>query len=156
MTSPAETFRNRLGSCLVGLQFGSLIWLALLNLPNFRDQAIAWTTVVLAMAGIGLGLWSVSTNQPGNFNIRPQPRQGGQLIMSGPYRWIRHPMYTSVLMWGVACAWGSASIWGWLALTVLTLALVAKAHLEESWMTQLHPLYANYRQHTWWFVPWLF
>jgi protein-S-isoprenylcysteine O-methyltransferase Ste14 len=127
--------RRWLGSLLVSLQFVALLGLALLNLPILRGTPIPTGALVVALAGMGLGFWSLVANQPGNFNIRPHPREDGQLISRDPYRWIRHPIYTSVLAWGAACACGSASPWGWLAMVVLLIALITKARLEECWMT---------------------
>ena len=52
--------------------------------------------------GVLLGLWALSSNRLGNFNIRPVPRAGGTLVQQGPYRWIRHPMYASQALWSLA------------------------------------------------------
>ncbi len=97
--------RHRLGTALVALQFALIGGLALLALPAFlrgHAPAGAWG---VAAAGALLGLWALSCNRPGNFNIRPTPRAGGQLVQRGPYRWIRHPMYSAVMACGLACAW---------------------------------------------------
>ncbi|CAD5373912.1 hypothetical protein RA210_U40315 [Rubrivivax sp. A210] len=103
-----------------------------------------------------LGLWALASNRPGNFNIHPSPREGGQLVQRGPYRWIRHPMYTAVLAFGLACAWAAGAPWGWVCLTALLAVLVAKAALEERWMLEQHAGYAAYRERTHRFLPGLF
>lgn len=151
-----DTFQHHLGSLLVALQFGLialLVWLAWPVVLSGEAPQAAWACAVL---GVLVGLWAVSTNQLGNFNIRPTPRAGGKLVQQGPYRWIRHPMYTAVMTCGVACAWASANGWAWLATLTLMLVLGTKALLEERWMSQVHAGYAEYRRHTWRFVPWLF
>src|SRR5690606_17426054 len=110
---------HHLGTTLVVLQFVWIAVLAWLALPAFfaaRAPIGAW---ICAMLGVLLGLWALSSNRLGNFNIRPAPRAGGTLVQQGPYRWIRHPMYTSVIAVGVACAWASGHWLAWLALCAL-------------------------------------
>ena len=145
--------RDRLGTALVAAQFVLISVLAVLAAPQFlhgRAPAAAW---LLAAAGALLGLWALAHNRPGNFNIRPAPRVDGRLVHSGPYRWIRHPMYTAVIACGAACAWAAVSVWGWLAALALVAVLGTKAHFEERWMLQQHPAYAAYCQRTWRFLP---
>jgi len=145
--------QHRLGTVLVALQFALIGALAVLALPAFlrgHAPAGAW---VLAAAGALLGLWAMSCNRPGNFNFRPTPREGGRLVQQGPYRWIRHPMYTAVMVWGLACAGAGNSFWGWPSLAALVAVLATKARFEERWMLAGHPGYAAYRRRSWRFLP---
>jgi len=147
--------RRRLGTVLVALQFALIVALAVLALPAFlRGHAPAGAWVV-AVAGALLGLWALSSNRPGNFNIRPTPREGGQLVQQGPYRWIRHPMYSAVIACGLACARAGSSLWGWSGVVALVAVLATKARFEERWMITKHQGYAAYRAHTWRFLPWI-
>lgn len=151
-----DRFARHLGSVLVTLQFIWIVLLAWLAGPVFfAGQAPVGAWVCAVLGGL-LALWALSSNRPGNFNIRPTPRAGGALVEQGPYRWIRHPMYTSVIAVGVACAWASGHWLAWLALCALAAVLVVKAVFEERWMVQAHPGYAVYRQRTRRFLPWLF
>jgi protein-S-isoprenylcysteine O-methyltransferase Ste14 len=148
--------QHHLGTVLVALQFALIGVLAVLALPAFlrgHAPAGAW---VLAASGALLGLWALSSNRPGNFNIRPTPREGGQLVRQGSYRWIRHPMYSAVIACGLACALASSSLWGWASLAALVSVLATKASLEEHWMLARHPGYAAYRMRTWRFLPGIF
>jgi protein-S-isoprenylcysteine O-methyltransferase Ste14 len=145
----AKRSRDGLGTALVAAQLGLIAALALWAAAPFlqgRAPLPAWT---LAAAGAVLGLWTLAHNRPGNFNIRPTPRQEGLLVRSGPYRWIRHPMYTAVI------AWAAASPWALLAAAALVAVLVVKAQVEERWMLQQHPGYADYRSRTRRFLPYI-
>jgi len=149
----ADSTQHRLGTLLVTLQFALMAFLAILAVPAFlgdRAPVIAWA---FAAAGVLLGLWALSSNRPGNFNIRPEPREGGQLVQRGPYRWIRHPMYTAVMACGLTCASADASPWGWLGFAALVAVLATKATFEERWMLAAHPGYGAYRARTRRFVP---
>jgi protein-S-isoprenylcysteine O-methyltransferase Ste14 len=147
--------QHRLGSVLVALQFGLIVLLAGMGFPTFLSGQAPTGLWVLSSIGVLVGVWAVSTNRPGNFNIRPSPRVGAYLALKGPYRWIRHPMYTAVMACGAAAAGASASWVAWLALVALVAVVVTKAVLEERWMLVVHPGYAAYRQTTRWFLPWV-
>lgn len=155
MATPEST-QHRLGTVLVALQLVLMAFLAVIGVPAFlggRAPVLAWA---VAAAGVALGLWALSSNRPGNFNIRPAPREGGRLVQEGPYRWIRHPMYSAVIACGLACAWAATSLWGWLAVAALVAVLATKASFEERWMLAMHPGYAAYSARTRRFVPGVF
>lgn len=145
-----------MGVVLVTLQFGLLLLMAWMASPRVAGGPISATAVALALASAVLVLWTFQHNRPGNFNIRPTPRQGGQLITSGPYRHVRHPMYSAVLLGAAAMAWMSPPLAGWLAWVTLLAVLLGKSALEERWMIEQHPQYAAYRKHSWRLVPGLF
>lgn len=147
--------RHGLGTALVAAQFTLLGLLAAMALPRILDAQASPGAWAMAAAGALLGAWALSCNRPGNFNVRPEPRAGGRLVQSGPYRWIRHPMYTSVMLGGAACAWAAASAWSALALALLVATLVIKATLEERWMLLEHSGYESYRAGTWRFMPFI-
>lgn len=148
--------REAMGRRLVVLQFVLLALLAALAAPGFlRGAAPALAWALLAASAL-LGVWSLTANRPGNFNVRPTPKPGAVLVRSGPYRWIRHPMYSSVLIAGLAAVLGAP--WplrpgvgaAWLALLAV---LWLKSDLEERWMAAHHADYAAYRRQTRRFVP---
>lgn len=147
---------RHLGSLLVALQFALLAALAVVAAPAFaaaQAGALSWALLGLAAA---LGAWALASNRPGNFNVHPSPRAGGQLVQSGPYRWIRHPMYTSVLSAGAGAAAAAGGTPAWLGVLLLVVVLGVKAALEERWMIQVHPGYADYRRRSHRFVPGLY
>ncbi len=141
----------------IGLQ--SRLWVAaqflLIAAMVLWPAAWRWDAVAitLGLAAIALGLWVFAYNRPGNFNIRPEPKAGGQLVTGGPYRWMRHPMYVALLLGMAAVAaeshsWVQAGLW-WLLLLVLNF----KAALEERLLRQRWPDYAAYCQRTRRFIP---
>ena len=83
------------GGFLVFAQF-LLILLMVLPVGNPSSTLVYG----LGMSGVGLvvGLFALAKNSFGNFNIRPNLKEDGVLITTGIYAYIRHPMYTSVLI----------------------------------------------------------
>lgn len=63
---------------------------------------IRWLGAVCALAGNGMLLW-VHRCLGANFSPHLELREGHTLVVNGPYRILRHPMYTSGLMYLIGC-----------------------------------------------------
>ncbi|MCU0969906.1 MAG: hypothetical protein MUF03_14035 [Rubrivivax sp.] len=144
------------GRALVAAQFAGIGVLGWVAGPAFLGFAAPWPAWTLAGAGAALGAWALASNRPGNFNIRPVPKPGGQLVEHGPYRWIRHPMYSAVLLFALAAVLAAPGPVSWVAALALAVVLWVKAGVEERAMGAAHPGYAAYRARTRRFVPGLF
>lgn len=146
-----------IGAALVALQFALMGLLARQAVQGLRGGGeMPLDVPVTVVAALLLGVWALSANRPGNFNIRPVPRAGGTLVQHGPYYWIRHPMYSTLMLAGVAAVRLSADATGlalWLALVAV---LVIKAGVEERALLRLYPAYQDYCRHTRRFIPGLF
>lgn len=147
--------KRRLGSALVLLQFGFLYFLGFLATPSILRGDISLSALTLAGTSLTLVLWTFRHNRLGNFNIRPDPKAMGVLVISGPYQLIRHPMYSSVLLGAAAFAALSDPLLAWCVWAVLAGVLVVKASFEERWMIEQHPSYGVYVQRSKRFLPWL-
>ena len=117
-------------------QFGSIVVLLFgggWNLPSW-----AWCLFVLGLLVFG---WAVVSLGRSNFTIMPDPRAGNSLSQAGIYRFLRHPMYTAVLLCGAAVSFGAPSIWRWVALGMCFVVLLVKVRYEEGLLTAKHPDY---------------
>jgi protein-S-isoprenylcysteine O-methyltransferase Ste14 len=141
------------GWTLVFCQFALFILLAWPWVP----PVVSSVGVLLAVCGALVGIWTLLHNRIGNFNVHPAPKSEGQLVTSGPYRHVRHPMYSAVLLVAAAAVLfydaGINKIFCWLA---LLLVLWLKTLLEEQALTHKFPDYANYSRRAGRFVPRLF
>ena len=137
---------------LVALQFTAF---ALCVLP-FAGSGGSQGVLVFCLAGAAVGLWTVLHNRPGNFGIYPELKEGARFITTGPYRWVRHPMYLSVLllMFGIGIYNGQ---WpNYLGLILLWLALLGKMAREERYLTDAFPDYAAYARQTRRILPFVY
>jgi len=79
-----------------------------------------------------------------------------ELVTSGPYRLVRHPIYTGILLGGI----GTAVALSWMWLTAVALAgiyFVSSATVEERYLGEQFPdEYPAYRRSTRMLVPFVF
>lgn len=137
---------------LVVAQFAGIIWIFATG--PLLAQRPYW--LLLECVGWALGLWALVVMGPGVFSPLPVPRQGSSLIESGPYRAIRHPMYTAVLVVTGALAADApapARLAVWMALLAV---LLLKIRFEERLLAARVAGYAAYRGRTRRLLPWLF
>ena len=103
------------------------------------------TNLLLAINGIGI-IWILWHNRLGNWSVLPIPLDQAKLITSGPYQFMRHPMYAAVLLAGLTLVLHSQSLIGVGAWCILLLVLNIKARLEERYLTLKFSEYAQYSQ----------
>lgn len=143
--------RRLLSYTLVAVQFAMLGYLAL----SGPWLARGWL-LLLEMAGAGLGLWAVATMRLGKFNVTPEVHPNARLVDRGPYHWIRHPMYTSLLLIGLALVLHAPSPLRWAALALLAVNLFVKLHYEEGLLAAALPGYSAYQARTQRLIPYLY
>jgi protein-S-isoprenylcysteine O-methyltransferase Ste14 len=87
--------------------------------------------IALMIAGIALRQWSV-VMLGGSFTVVVRVREGQEVIDTGPYRFVRHPSYTGLL---ITCAGYGLALGNWIsilcALLVPLAGTVVRIHVEE-------------------------
>ena len=111
--------------------------------------------IVAQVAAVGLNIWARISFQSGTFRVTAAPG-GATMITRGPYRFIRHPMYSAALVF----------IWAGVAshLSVLTLAIgiavtavcIARVIVEERLLRAQYPEYLDYSRSTKALIPFVF
>ena len=128
---------------------GLLAW-ASLPLPLWSR----WLGVVLGLASLPLILW-VQWALGSNFSTILHVRDEHSLVQHGPYRWVRHPMYTVLYihLLGVFLLTANWLIGG-VFLAALTLVVFSRVKREEAVMeAKFSPAYHLYKQQTGRFLP---
>ena len=130
--------KSTVSHILVALQFTAIVVIAW----PFVDQADG-RTQWLAISALGLivGLYTLAHNKLGNFGIYPEPIPDACLVTTGPYRWIRHPMYTSLLLFMLGIALYRHALPNYLGMALLTIAIFGKMQREE---VHLHVKFEDY------------
>jgi protein-S-isoprenylcysteine O-methyltransferase Ste14 len=137
-----------LGTRLVIAQF--LLIAVVATAGSWRLPLWSWT---LAGAGLLLVGWAFLALGRSNFTVFPAPREGNSLVRSGPYRWLRHPMYTAVMICAVAFTAGGFHPLRLLASLLLLGVLVTKVRHEEGLLAARHPGYQEAMRNTWRLFP---
>ncbi|HZR21553.1 MAG TPA: amino acid permease [Verrucomicrobiae bacterium] len=124
--------------------------------PGARVQlALLLAGGLLIAAGAFFGLAGVAALK-GNRTAFPKPGEQSRFIQHGIYAYVRHPLYTSVIL---VCA-GWALTWGSLVALMVALLMLpffyAKAKVEEGWLRQKFPEYNAYERRVRRFVPGMF
>ncbi len=120
------------------------VWLLYFRKELFGTGPV---TIALQVAAALLMVWARMTLGLRSFHATANATRGG-LVTSGPYRYIRHPIYTAILLFvwtSVAAHPGSASF---LAALVATAMSAARMLLEEQQLVQMYPEYKAYSART--------
>ncbi|GIV79082.1 hypothetical protein FKZ61_009985 [Litorilinea aerophila] len=144
--------RRLLSYLLVLIQFLTLGYLAWTGPLLARSPLL----LLLEALAVALGLWAIWSMKPGHFNITPDVRPGAQLVRQGPYRFIRHPMYSALLLGSLALVAAHATPGRVAAWLLLVIDLLLKLHHEERLLAEAFPDYPAYRRTTWRLVPFVY
>lgn len=138
-------------SILVFIQLACIL-LILASGPLFAANHLL---LIAETAGIALGLWSLVVMGRKNLNIAPTVKDGAQLITRGPYRFIRHPMYASVLLTIWAVIIDRSTPLRLIAGLILTADLMIKTVYEEGMLKRHFPDYPAYMERTKRIIPFI-
>jgi protein-S-isoprenylcysteine O-methyltransferase Ste14 len=128
-------------------------WLYQRFLPN--PLACFWIGALITVAGLLFAVWA-RLHLGANWSRSVTIKQDHELITTGPYALVRHPIYTGILTGFLGSTIALAQLRGIVAFVLVFFALWYKLRLEESWMrTQFGDVYTAYAQHTASLVPWL-
>lgn len=136
---------------LVFLQFGLIAALLLLLPLNLHPLVLG-----VQAAAVLIGLWAVKVMHLGHFNVVPDPQPDIELVTHGPYRFIRHPMYFSIVLFFLPLVAVQPDLWTLGLYAALWLVLLLKLHYEEYLLIEMLPEYDDYRQTSKRIVPFVF
>ena len=110
---------------------------------------------ILPLIASFTALWIFTHNRVGNFNITPEIRQDAKLIVTGPYQFVRHPMYSSLILFmaGLVIHW--FSFLNVIFLIILIVSVSLKAFREEKLWEIADDSYEDYKKRTTMIIPYL-
>jgi protein-S-isoprenylcysteine O-methyltransferase Ste14 len=136
----------------VAIQFACIGYL-LFSGPLFANNS--WL-FLLEILGIGLAFWAVVSMSQSKLNVLPDVKNGATLIQSGPYKYVRHPMYSALIVIFLALIVDEFSVVRLLVYLALTVTLVAKQFYEEGLLKKEFGQYKYYQENTWRIIPFVF
>ncbi len=115
-----------------------------------------WISVALVVAGLAFAIWARAV-LGGNWSGAVTVKEDHELVKHGPYRYIRHPIYTGFLLALLGTGLAAGRLYGLLAFALALIAVLRKLGVEERFMTQeFGEQYAVYRGTSWTLVPWVY
>jgi protein-S-isoprenylcysteine O-methyltransferase Ste14 len=126
-------------------------WLQNRIIPkNIYTEAAAITVTAL---GIALAIWArFYLGQ--NWSSAPTVKVGHELIRTGPYAWVRHPIYSGLILAMIGTAIARREPRGFVSVVLLWLAFLIKSRIEEKFMRKTFgPQYEDYSKSTGALIP---
>jgi protein-S-isoprenylcysteine O-methyltransferase Ste14 len=120
-----------------------------------RSYGAYWTGTLLLALGLAYSVWARVTIGR-NWSATVTVKEDHELVRSGPYARVRHPIYSGLLLGFIGTAIVRGEWRGVLAALIVLAALWRKLRLEERWMTETFgDEYRHYREHTAALIPYL-
>jgi protein-S-isoprenylcysteine O-methyltransferase Ste14 len=134
---------------MLAIGFFALIWLVTVGLDRrFHASDVPLALQVLGFAMLllstGFGMWVLRENSFAAAVVRLQTERGHRVVSTGPYAWVRHPMYAGTVPFFIGAPLLLGSWWG-LAMSPLFILLFAiRVRIEERALIAGLPGYADY------------
>jgi protein-S-isoprenylcysteine O-methyltransferase Ste14 len=148
----SQTGWNARGEFFVIVQFvllGLIFWLPVF--PAFAFPASSFGTV-LKYLGIVL-LIGAGLNLGRNLTPLPKPKADAQLVTTGIFARMRHPIYTALMLITFGTAFERGDLIALILSAYLAALLEFKSQREETWLLEQFPGYATYRLRVKKFIP---
>lgn len=146
----ASTFKSYL---LVTIQVATVVYLV--GSHSWHPFA-RWLMIPTAASGL-IAISAIYTmRKRSRINILPDLLPRSNLVTTGPYRWVRHPMYTSLLVIFIPFVIANYDLPRLCALLALVAALIAKLTHEEKQLRDAFADYEPYSRKTFRMIPWIY
>ena len=126
-------------------------WMSTRVIP--REPWIQVPGIALTAAGMAFAIWArayLGSNWSSNVTVKV----GHRLVRTGPYRWVRHPIYSGLILAMIGTALNRRQVRGLLAVVLLWVGFTIKSRIEERFMASTFgPEYDEYKASTGALIP---
>lgn len=114
-----------------------------------------WVGVGLCLVGFGFAFWA-RVHIGRNWGMPMSLRQGHELVTSGPYAYVRHPIYTGIMLAMIGSALTVALLWLLLFVLYFAYFFISARTEEKMMLAQFPDAYPAYRRRTKMLIPFVF
>ena len=140
--------------------FTFAILLLLWEVPIFARAIYQPTTstrilgVILCIIGAGFAVWARRTLGRNWSASSAEVKEQHELIQSGPYRWVRHPIYAGILFTLLGSFVENGKLRVLVFFLIMAVGMILRSRIEEQVMTQQFPdTYPEYKRRTKFIIP---
>ncbi len=126
------------------IQFASIIYL----LINTNWQNFNLISYLLVLVSIFIAIIAFFNMGVKNISILPQLKNNHILITNGIYKYIRHPMYSSIIIFSLALLISNINYTAIIIYVILIIDLYLKSSLEEKYLSKRFSQYLAYKDST--------
>ncbi len=135
-----------------------LIFLVPLALPKLVDWASPWAEIGIGLGFILLGAGGLLAmagvlSLGSSLTAVPYPKDEATMVESGAYRFVRHPIYSGIIMGSIGWGFLTNSFLALLLAVVLFLFFDIKSRREEKWLVEKYENYPDYQQRVHKLIP---
>jgi protein-S-isoprenylcysteine O-methyltransferase Ste14 len=150
------------GSWFTGIRVGVIILIVFLGRsvgfgPHKAQEswALAGAGVAIWLLGLAFAVWA-RLYIGRNWGMPMTQAENPELVTTGPYHFVRHPIYTGIIL-GAAGTALAITLFGLIAVVVLAGFFIYSAASEERYLTKMFPdAYPDYKRHSKMLIPFVF
>jgi protein-S-isoprenylcysteine O-methyltransferase Ste14 len=140
-----------------------VVWLEWRQFPEYLAQPLlpssaAWVYIglVLTAGGLGFTIWARRALGT-NWSAMPSIKKDHELIQRGPYRFVRHPIYTGLLLAIFGSCLAGGRVWNLCVAGMAAILLIVKLKTEEALLARQFPeAYLQYRRRVKALIPFVY
>jgi protein-S-isoprenylcysteine O-methyltransferase Ste14 len=113
--------------------------------------------LIIELIAIALGAWAILTMvRKSKFRVDPEPAQKAHLLDTGPYTYIRNPMYSAIILGFGVLVLDTFTLLRFSIYILEVVVLLKKISVEEQLLPQKFPGYAIYKSRTYRLIPFVY
>ena len=122
---------------------------------GMQNAVFQWLGYAVFIVGSGIAIMA-AFHLGKNLTPLPKPKDNAELVQTGLYRWVRHPIYFGVIL--LALGWGliQQTTLVWMYVFALIIFFDMKSRKEEKWLCERFSEYPKYQGRVRKLVPWIY
>ena len=118
--------------------------------PSLAIDVLAVLGVAVYLLSSVLTAWALSENRFAEAVSRVQEERGQRVCSTGPYAFVRHPMYSAIIMWCISVVMVFPNLWVALVSGVVAAVIVVRTALEDAMLANGLEGYSEYQGNVRW------
>jgi len=139
------------------LSFFGVYYIAGLEAENaLKPDVLFLVGMVLCLFSTAIGIAAMAVNTFLESSVRIQEDRGQTVVDRGAYRVVRHPTYSSILVWCASVSLIFPTPFVWMTAVVISILIIVRTALEDKMLCERLPGYSDYAKRTRWrFIPFI-